>query len=312
MNTTNEEFFQHCSLLNSRYQVLVKIPSKTVFNNMISACTVLTILITPTILLNGISVITIMKCSQLKEKNPYFLIMVQSLADLVVGFVTLPLMSYVCITEVSGEADCFRQLVIVQVMTLPFFISLITLTVMTVDRYMCIVHPLKHRTLVTKTKLTVFLVSGSLFMTVCNALSVLQSQLLKGFLGTCISLFLLLAVFVYSKIFFTIKNQRRPDNVVDNTLSKSQNERKFVKTIKLVKSCFLAVACFLLCFFTAIVILLFEPNADTPDYSVLKLWAGTIMTLNSSLNSLIFFWARPLMRNEAYKVLKKMCTFGQQ
>ena len=86
MNTTNEELFQHCNLFNSRYQVFNKIPPKAVFNSMLSACTVISILIIPTIFLNGVSVLTIMKCSQLKEKIAYFLIMVQSLADLAVGF----------------------------------------------------------------------------------------------------------------------------------------------------------------------------------------------------------------------------------
>ena len=118
MNTTNEELFQHCNLFNSRYQVFSKIPPKAVVNSMLSACTVITTLIIPTILLNGVSVLTIMKCSQLKEKIAYFLIMVQSLADLAVGFFSIPFMSYTCITDALGTADCFRQLVVVIVRVL--------------------------------------------------------------------------------------------------------------------------------------------------------------------------------------------------
>ena len=88
-----------------------KIPPKAVFSSMISACTVIMILSIPTIVLNGVSVVTIMKCSQLKKKIAYFIIMIQSLADLVVGCVSLPLMSYVCITDAFGIGDCFTQAV---------------------------------------------------------------------------------------------------------------------------------------------------------------------------------------------------------
>ena len=63
---------------------------------------------------------------------------------------------------------------------------------MTVDRYMGILHPIKHRNLMTKARLTLLLVCGTLFITVCSALSVLQNQLLGGFLGIYMLLFHLL------------------------------------------------------------------------------------------------------------------------
>jgi hypothetical protein len=308
MNNTNEELFQDCFVFNTKYQVLSKVNSKDVFNGMISSCTFVTILIIPTILLHGVSILKIMKCPQLKEKIAYFLIMVQSLADLAVGFVTLPLFSYVCITQTLGTADCFRQRLILIIMNIPFSISLTILTAMTVDRYMSILHPLKHRVMVTKRKLKIFFVSAFLFITVFIVLSILQSQLLEGFHTISMFLFILLAIFVYTKIYIAIKTRKSPGNVQGNTAVKNQNERKFVTEIKLVKSCFLAVACFLLCFFAATVIFLFERQVERADFTALKMWAGTPTMLNSSLNSVIFFWTRPLLRKEAYKVVKKMCT----
>ena len=121
-------------------------------------------------------------------------------------------------------------------------------------------------------------------------------------------LFLLLSIFVYTKIYFALKRLKHPGNVGDNGTQNNQNRLNFVKKLKLVKTCFLVVACFLLCFLAAVVILIFQPYVEGPGFSVLKMWAGTVMMLNSSLNSVIFFWTRPLLRNEAFKVLKKMCT----
>jgi hypothetical protein len=78
---------------------------------------------------------------------------------------------------------------------------------------------------------------------------------------------------------------KHPGSVGDKAGRNSQKRLSFVKKLKLVKTCFLVVACFLLCFLAAVVILIFQPYVDRPGFSVLKMWAGTAMMLNSSLNS---------------------------
>ena len=138
--------------------------------------------------------------------------------------------------------------------------------------------------MVTKRKLKTFFVSTVLFVTMFIVLSILQSQLLEGFHTFSIMfLFILFAIFVYTKIYIAIKTRKSPGNVQGNTAMKNQNERKFVTEIKLVKSCFLPVACFLLCFFAAIVIFLFESQVERADFTALKMWAATPTMLNSSL-----------------------------
>jgi drug/metabolite transporter (DMT)-like permease len=129
--------------------------------------------------------------------------------------------------------------------------------------------------MVTKRKLKTFFVSAVLFVTMFIVLSILQSQLLEGFHTFSMFLFILLAIFVYTKIYIAIKTRKSPGNVQGNTAMKNRNERKFVTEIKLVKSCFLAVACFLLCFFAAIVTFLFESQVERADFTALKMWAAT-------------------------------------
>ena len=275
---------------------------------MISACTFQMLLIIPTILLNGISVITIMKCPQLKEKIAYFLIMTQSIADLAVGFISLPLMSYVCMTQILGNADCLTQRIILVIASFSFFMSPTALIAMSVDRYLSVVYPLKHRVMVTKKKITHFLAYGNLFMLAFTDVSVLKVKVLDAFHSTYLLLFIILAIFVYTKIFITIRNKKRPGNVAENTTQNRENQRKFLKEVKLVKSCFLAVASFLLCYLAGASLVAFQPYPnDTPNAVLLKVWAGTASLLNSSLNSIMFFWTRPLLRSEAFKVLKKTC-----
>jgi hypothetical protein len=52
-------------------RVFSKIPPKAVFSSMISACTVIMILILPTIVLNGVSVVTMFPTEEKDRLFPY-------------------------------------------------------------------------------------------------------------------------------------------------------------------------------------------------------------------------------------------------
>ena len=60
--------------------------------NQIFVCVVYGLLFIPTVLLNGVSIFTILKCSQLNEKVSYFSILIQSAVDLVTGMIAIPLL----------------------------------------------------------------------------------------------------------------------------------------------------------------------------------------------------------------------------
>lgn len=85
-----------------------------------------------------------------------------------------------------------------------------------------------------------------------------------------------------------------------------QSKINFLKNIRLAKSCYLAVICFIVCFLSGVAAAL--PISLTEfNEAVLSQWAVTLTTLNSNINSMIFFWNVPLLRNEARKALKNLC-----
>jgi hypothetical protein len=43
-----------------------------------------------------------------------------------------------------------------------------------------------------------------------------------------------------------------------------------------------------------------------PRFRLLQSWAITLALFNHSLNSVIFFWTRPMLKSEAKKVLKSI------
>ncbi len=306
MNVTNAVSEKHCYLLNADITFGIEHPTQALFIGQCTACVFITILIIPTVILNGVSVVTILKCPQLKEKVPYFLIIMQSVADLAVGLLSLPLFSYICFTETQGSINCVRSLLLLRVSVVPLCLSIWVLTAMTVERCIGVLHPLRHRTLVTKKRIFVFVSCGALLTIVLIAFSFLQRGLFETFYSVYALIFILVTIFVYTKIFLTIRKRQIPGNATGNTET-NKDKHSFLKEIKLAKSCFLVVACFFLCFFGAGIINIM--SFQRSHYVVLRSWATALVTVNSSLNSLIFFWCRPLLRNEARKVLKSVRNY---
>jgi hypothetical protein len=99
------------------------------------------------------------------------------------------------------------------------------------------------------------------------ALCTVRIDLLGTFYSMSLLIFLFVAVFVYTKIFLTIRKRERPGNAV----SYRQSKRNFLKQIRLVKSCFLAVAYFVFFFLRGILAAL-PHGLDKFKAEILNLW----------------------------------------
>lgn len=284
--------------------MLTGFPPSPVYISSFAASIVALLLIIPTILLNGGSILTILKCSHLKEKIAYILIMFQSMADLTVGLVGMPAFAYVAMPKTMyNHASCMGLLVLLRVMVIPSLPSVVTLTVMTLERYIGVLHPLKHRTLVTKRRVVILvLFPGLFYVTAMILLSLLETSLFGELLSVSLFAFLIFAIFVYTRIFITIRKREIPGN--NDTSAK----RYFLKEVKLAKCCFLAVLCFVVCFLPTVLVPFFVNDNRSFLYQILRPWGTITMLLNPSVNSVIFFWTRPKLRKEARKIAKCFYT----
>ena len=111
----------------------------------------------PVILLNGITVLTIWKSQNMRAKVCHFPVFIQSMADLFVGLLTLPLFSYLHLTEVFGSPDCVLSFVFSTIAFIPWGLSLAALCALTFERYMGVLHPIAHLNYVTKKMFLVYI-----------------------------------------------------------------------------------------------------------------------------------------------------------
>ena len=120
-------------------------------------------------------------------------------------------------------------------------------------------------------------------------------------------------VYVYTRIFITARKSlysgnRLGDGVAQGPIAEMNKKRRFLKDLKLAKSCFLVTCIFGLCLLPSMVPLPEIPYLDDETIEILSSWTIALVVLNSSLNSIVFFWSQPMLRKEAKKVLKMCCS----
>ena len=295
----SEEVEMSCRILGTTYSVITEFPSEKLLINHIFAIALNSLLIIPTILLNAVAIITILKYSQLNNKPCYFIILVQSIIDLAVGVLGIPLILSNCIVENLVLKSSF----------LPYGLSIVTLSALTMERYIAILHPYAYSTHVTKKRLLIYMITGAVVMFSVIIFSFLNPRLLQIF-GTVVeTLLFFFTAFAYTRIYLVVRKLARSPNqrcgvAVEENLTRM---KLFLREIKQAKSCFMIVICFfVLCLFPGAMAFPFSDSFDKHDRLAISIWIVTLKLSNSSANSLIFFWTKTMLRKEAVKMLKIM------
>jgi hypothetical protein len=292
------------------------IPSNKYVINQVFACVVYVVLFIPTVLLNGVSILTILKCAQLKGKVSYFTILNLSAVDLITGFITLPLQTaHVLVKDVIHVENKMICWTLLRLGLFPPMLSVVTLCVLSFERYMGVVHPFVHRTQVTKKRIVTFEFAAGLSMLAYKLGITGRSPGSDPIIYAHLLVLFVFLAFVYTRIFITARNSHssahRPrDGAAQPDISAMKRKRQFLRELKLAKSCFLVVCTFGVCFLpSSTVVSLAENFLDDVAIEMFWSWTMALAVLNSSLNSIIFFWSNATLRKEAVKVLK-LCFSG--
>ena len=292
-----------CKVTGSSLVPLKEFPNKMYELNQIAILVMNGILIFSTISLNGISVITIRKSSQLRSKICYFIILLQSIIDLSVGVLTIPLFIYYLIVPFLNTANCTLLIFAVRTLFLPIGLSISTLSAMTLERYIGVLHPFQYKTKVTKKRILIYVCGHGLIFISVIAHSFRSPAMVVIYTRGWVCVHFALTAFVYSRIYLVIRKLIRSEKRPVGESDGSQVRKQIIRESRRARSCFLVI----LCFFLLLLPVVFSRLAftvGTVDYVVYYNWSLTMIFLNSSINSVIFFWTKTLLRKEALKTLK--------
>ena len=307
MNHSEEGIFQiSCEIVGVKHFVIANLQSqKVAMINHIFAITVNGILIIPTILLNAVAIITILKFSQLYSKACYFIILLQSIIDLIVGTLSIPLVMFVLVNALKKNSDCIFATLAYRLAIVPMGISVIMLCVLTLERYIAIIHPYSYNVQVTRKRLLMcFGFSTAAFFSIMT-LS-LRNERLIVICGTIVATTaFLFNAFAYTKICLAVKKCVRSQKKINAALGAENLTRMklFLQEIRRARSCFMVIICYCaLSFLPNAVVVPFYDSMNTSEYLGTVAWLLTIGHLNSIVNSIIFFWSKKMLRKQATKL----------
>ena len=286
-----------CSFYNVQLRVVLLFPSLAYYIIYVFGCVFNIVLTISAICLNSLSIIVHWKSPQLRRKKSYFLIMVLSVNDLVVGILGNASHAIALVLHLNGDPEC-NMYILVDLLAFPTAaMSFATLFTLNIERYLSIVHPIYHRTKVSKIKLVGFalvLWTVSIGLTLAHLTlgeisNILTSSIMYGiFLATC---------YIYFRIFRT--------GVLKSTSISSLDIRNRLQNMKLAKSCAIVVICTLVCYLPFAVVRSLEQNSLRT--LVLTMWGVTFALAASSLNNVVFLVSNPVFRNEVKKIFGITC-----
>jgi hypothetical protein len=260
------------------------------------------ILMLSTIFLNLLSVITIRKSSQLKNKVCYFVILVQSVVDFVVGIFGMPLFIVFLAASLLAIRNSLAIVILIHCVFITTALSTVTLSAMTLERYIAVLHPYSHKTHVTKGRILTYVGVFGLIEITTTISAIFTWSFMQYYLPITILVHFFFTVFTYTRIYFVVRKLDHAKRPVD--IAQNQSVKKcLLREIKHAKTCFITVLCFAICILPSATGPIFVGNGSAQFRAELFNWGVTVYGLNSSLNSMIFFWNKALLRKEACAIL---------
>ena len=324
MNATTApgEVAERCIFINfdiSSYYFNDNLTLKIVFVNHLIFCVINAVMSASTICLNSITAITYWKSIQLKKKMANFLIMLLSLSDLGIGMICNPFFVALLAREISTKKpSCFLNGLNLWLYLVFTGWSFMTLIVLNFERYLSILHPLSHRKIINKRRLITKCLVILWFLAGAQVAFTFYSQdVMIVVLIVEVVLLIPVLAFIYVKIYFACRTilsrnaSRTNISINSNASSQVQNlwtqlERE--RHVRLVKCCSIVLVCFCISYMPSCVLVAIRKDNYVTDMAYI--WSETLLLLNSSLNSLIFFWGNRRLRKEALRILAQ--TFCKQ
>ena len=196
---------------------------------------------------------------------------------------------------------------VISSLTLPFIIliyvfsglSTSIVSVLNIEFYFGIVHPLFHSTNVNKSRVFKAIVFFLFIIVIVGFIVLPDAKIVNFVRGMTLILNLAILIVIYVKIFLT------GGKTLPNNLSASGNtqQKAFLRKKKLAKSCLLVVGCFYACFLPRAVVPFLSNSPFVTN--VLWTWITNLLFANSTLNSVIFFWRNKILRNEGKLIVSQ-------
>ena len=298
ISSDSTTFLRYCSAYKATFAFIAFFPPKEYYINYVILCVVNFLLAFSSTFLNSIVVLAYWRSSQMKKKTSYFLVMLLSINDLAVGLLSNSTFTVYIMCSLLGFRNCsFTAACVTVAYTFPGM-SLATLFILNIERYLGIIHPIFHRNKTNKgTYLTAAVVLWFVY-TISLSIFFINEHVGRVLVSSTVGLILLILIFIYGRIFLV---GRGVPSGTRSPADETTNRKETLRKMALAKSCFIVVCCTLLC--SLPMALSNSIYKRTPYNDAFAMWGLTILLTASTLNSVIFFWRNKLLKSEAIRIV---------
>ena len=300
---------------------VVEAPSKTYINSLIIACIINAIFFVIGCTLNSLVVVVFSMSRQLRSKMAFFPVMVLCSVDLVTVIVVHPLFLTQALAEIEETPKCSYKVAYFSMLYIFPGMSASTLLLMNIERYITIVRPLWHiRIGQVKQKFLYACLLCWLLMVGNLMCRLYKPPYSKAFTMVGITVACFITLFTYVSIFYVARNRSSSFYEESNAIFSHQTNRNtnnFLHDLKIAKIYFTIVVLSFLCYLPIGVVVFAtkypwrENERRRTLLSQVYTWTDTLISVNSTLNCLVFFWANATLRKEACKLWKRLFSTEQ-
>ena len=263
------------------------------------------------IFLNSVVIISFWRSRQLRKQLCYFMILVLSCFDLAVVSITHPFSIASAIYYLFEEVSKTRQIIRGSISFLLCGFSMNALLMLNIERFLAITCPYFHERSVNKTRLVCLQSMFTIMWVGLLPLSFVNKEtrlVFHIFIFVFVSLVLCLLVYGNYKMSKIAKSKSADDRVTRSTATSGEKSRqKRIISLKTISACFLVVGCFVLCSTPLIAYTVLRLTSEASFFYrqglLLNIWSNTFVSINSTLNCVIFFWRNSILRREGMKII---------
>ena len=261
--------------------------------------------------LNLVVVVSLLS-SQLRRKLCYFMILILSCFDLLVVVVIHPVLIVKTLYLLENELYSIPLYYFTPLAGL----SLTALCTMTLERYLALVYPFFHHKFVTRSRLIVILALMLIpFWIPYFAVNKKRAVSYIRWYNIGLHASIVFVMFILNRqIYILVEVLRQRADIPMGSLAESEQQKNIAKkrkvTLGKVSTCLLAILCSSLCYFPTLIFFGVElsDEDDVPleiKHEWIFLWAVAFLAMNSTMNSLIFFYKNSVLRRRGNEVIAK-------
>lgn len=290
-----------------RYNVRKEIGAEEMFEHLIIYAVFNGFLILPTVLLNVLIILAVLKTPSLQTPS-FILLSSLTLTDIIIGLVIEPLQIAISIIDMLKiEATFCRIILPIRHVSVSLIIaSFYTLVAMSFDQFFAIHSKMRYKAIVTKSRVRLIALAIWIFSFACGFLSVTTFvSTLLPFASAIVVLTFIGVCFCYIKSYKTLKTHCTRVASQDNTKnSPSINATKYRTVLTTIGWTFLIT---MLSYTpTAAVLLLLSSHGVSHDSTIALNYTALAMYIKSIINPLLYMSRMSDLRQATKLLLRKL------